>query len=256
MLIDSPRLSDADRDTWRQWSAMDSRMATAMAGRLDRLTETARQVIEDFTAAGPCYLSCSWGKDSVLILHLLVTSPAAARVPTVYVTHDAASADRAENPDCAEVREAFFAQFGPLPGGYQELTGRVAGRRSTLAQDMGTSRRITGLRAAESDQREMSRRRHGAATGESCRPIIAWTDQELWAYTARHDLPVHPAYAMTYGGQLDRSRLRVHSFGGQQGGLRRWQWEDDYYGDITKSLRSGRLLPRDAAYRDSEEETC
>src|SRR5690606_35561412 len=64
-----------------------------------------------------------------------------------------------------------------------------------------------------------------------------WGDAELWAYLKLHDLPIHPAYAMTMGGTLDRSRIRVHSFGGEDGAINgRLAWEDHYYGDITARL--------------------
>lgn len=79
---------------------------------------------------------------------------------------------------------------------------------------------------------------HGVATSRTCRPIGWWSSADVWAYLARHDLPVHPAYAMTLGGRLERDRIRVHSIGGEDGAsFGRVEWEDRYYGDLTARLR-------------------
>lgn len=56
---------------------------------------------------------------------------------------------------------------------------------------------------------------------------------DVFAYLHKHDLPVHPAYAMTMGGFYDRRWLRVSSLGGLRGADRgRAEWEQQYYGDI------------------------
>lgn len=228
MLIDSPRITPADRAAWARWEAMDRRMAQAMAGRLDRLADTARQIIADFAEQGPCYASISWGKDSVIVAHLVATS--GLPIPLAYAT----SADvpgRIPNPDSERVRDAFLARFPNVD--YREYRCGL-GR---LGEMVGTERYISGLRGAESGQREKTMRWHGVATKRVCRPIIGWGDAELWAYLKLHDLPIHPAYAMTMGGTLDRSRIRVHSFGGEDGAINgRLAWEDHYYGDITARL--------------------
>ena len=233
MLIDSPRLTAADRSAWAALERYDRALAGSAA--VDRAADKARKAIEEFAADGRCYLSCSWGKDSVAVLHLMLTSTARMRIPVVYVTHDD-QRPRAENPDCPAVRDAFFARFGQPPAGYTEMPGRVT-PPTRLPEVMGTHRRITGIRAAESDQRAMSAAIHGVATDLSCRPILRWSDATLWAYLARHDLPIHPAYAMTEGGVRDRSRLRVHSVGGSDGGRHRWDWESRYYPDIVGAIR-------------------
>lgn len=234
MLVDSPRLSDADRQAWGRWAALDARMAVAMRPRLERLADTARQVILDFAAAGPCYASISWGKDSLVLAHLVATSDVAGSVPLGYATSEQVPG-RIANPDSARVRDLFLAAY---PGvSYVEYPGGL-GR---LSEHMGTSRVINGVRGAESGIRKRVMRWYGTMTSPdaaTCRPIGHWSHAELWAYLHLHDLPVHPAYAMTYGGVLDRSRVRVHSFGGEDGAVEgRIEWEDHYYGDLTDRLR-------------------
>lgn len=48
---------------------------------------------------------------------------------------------------------------------------------------------------------------------------------------------MHPAYACSFGGALDRERIRVSSLGGQRGtghGRREWEWA--YYRDEMMAL--------------------
>lgn len=89
-------------------------------------------------------------------------------------------------------------------------------------------------RRAESAARELSARVHGVSTTRFCRPILDWPHWAVWAYLYAHDLPVHPAYACTLSGQLDRDRLRVHAIGNPESGDRgygrgRAEWEAHYY---------------------------
>lgn len=231
MLVDSPRLTDADRRAWELLRQKDARLAAASAGRLARLADTARQVIEDFAAAGPCVVQTSWGKDSTVLAHLLATSRVADQVPLAYAT-SATVPGRIANPDSPQVRDAFLAVWRNVR--YVELNGGLG----AIARELGTDRRVTGVRAAESPRRKRSARYHGLGTDRSCRPIIGWAHHEIWTYLEAHDLPVHPAYAMSEGGVLNRDELRVHSLGGMDGSTYgRIEWEDRHYGDLTETLR-------------------
>jgi len=54
----------------------------------------------------------------------------------------------------------------------------------------------------------------------------------VFAYLNKHDLPIHPAYVMSFGGTLDRIRLRVDTLGLEAGtGKGRREWETHYYGN-------------------------
>ena len=60
-------------------------------------------------------------------------------------------------------------------------------------------------------------------------------ERVLWrfAYLYRHDLPIHPAYAMSFGGALDRRWIRVSAVGGERGAEKaRADWEEYYYPEI------------------------
>lgn len=235
-LIDSPRLTAADRAAWERQQMLDQRMAEALAGRMERLADTARQVIEDFAAAGPCYAGTSWGKDSTVVAHLVATSAVADQVPLVWIRTVGWRTDRIDNPDVPAVRDAFLDRYPRMA--YREESG---GPRE-LADRLG-DRYISGVRAAESATRKLAMRAHGVATARTCRPIGHWTHAELWAYLILHDLPIHPAYAMTYGGQLDRSTLRVHRFGSEQGAYHgRIEWERTYYPDVWAQLEAAGVV--------------
>lgn len=83
--------------------------------------------------------------------------------------------------------------------------------------------------------RDMVIARWGEAGPGACRPIGRWTAVDVFAYLRRHDLPVHPAYAMSCGGHYDRRWLRVSPIGGiTQAHRGRADWERAYYPDIVE----------------------
>ena len=74
--------------------------------------------------------------------------------------------------------------------------------------------------------------RWGESTERTCAPLGGWTGADVFAYLHTHRLPVHPAYACSLGGVLDRDRIRVAALGGERGrGHGRAEWERRYYGD-------------------------
>jgi phosphoadenosine phosphosulfate reductase len=218
-LIASHRHTRADLDHWRICEARDREYLRRCGARLDALTVDAVRTIDEFSAAGPCYVSVSWGKDSTVIAHL--AHLADAQIPLVWFP-----AGAIENPDCTMVRDAFVDRFGSR---YFEISVPPDGDPDSW--DVTTeARRISGLRSDESTARALSAAVHGTATARSCRPILRWTADDVFAYLSRHDLPVHPAYACTLGGTLDRGRVRVGPVGGERGaGRGRSEWELRYY---------------------------
>lgn len=248
MLIDSPRITAHDHQTWQRLEHYDD----ALAGdpRLDRLAAQAKDAIGEFLAAGPGYVSTSWGKDSVAVCHL------AAQVDP-HVTIRWARADHVEMPECEQVRDAFLAAH---PGvRYQEIRYRFrvplrgepghdapdAPTQDALAETL-TGRYISGLRAEESRIRTISIAHRGLVTTRTCRPIGRWNATDVFAYLHRENLPVHPAYAMSAGGYYDRRWLRVHplltALPAQSAahGRDRATWEDTYYRDVIDTAHAAR----------------
>lgn len=234
MLIDSPRLTTRDRAEWERLETYDQ--ALSRDPRLEVLTERARTVAADF---GPAWVGTSWGKDSMVVLHLTRD----LRLPVVWMrTRDL------ENPDCFTVRDAYLNTYPDTD--YHEITTDAHAPRWWETEDAApvadarpsgipeTHRRfgpryISGIRADESTTRRRSVAKWGTASPNACRPIAHWAGTDVFAYLHKHDLPVHPAYAMSAGGYYDRARLRVATLGGIRGAARgRSEWEARYYGDI------------------------
>ncbi len=235
MLINSPRLTDADRRVWALRELDDLRHARS--AKLGRLERRALRVIERFLCDDrPVYVGTSWGKDSVVVAHLarrvstgLLLVHGTFRQGDAWEDVDGTRIRRAENPHCADVRDAFLARW---PMEYREIQRGQERLRNALPRALPGYRRITGIRAEESGVRQMSARTHGLATARVCRPILYWTLADVFGYLAKHDLPVHPSYAMSLGGQLEREGLRVAAIGGHEGRDRgRLEWERIYYGD-------------------------
>ncbi len=98
------------------------------------------------------------------------------------------------------------------------------------ATDRHGHRYVSGVRAEESGDRMRRMKRFGVASQNTCAPIGWWSGNKVFAYLWANDLPVHPAYAMTLGGRLDRRRIRVAAIGGEHGtGHGRAEWEQHYY---------------------------
>lgn len=242
MLLPSDRLLRGDREVWARLHRADVILAQhpSWPARQDRaLAEIAR-----FDAAGPCYAGVSWGKDSVVLAHLieLYAQRNGRRLPLVWV-----SVLGAGNPDCPRVRDAFLAEHDV---DYHEITveidldedGRRVGkgmlaRGFALAAERWGRRYVSGVRADESGARKARMRHWGACSDNTCAPIGWWKTPEIFAYLERHNLPVHPAYAMTYAGTYDRNRLRVATIGGERGTeFGRRQHERLYYLDVLRAI--------------------
>nr|WP_243863905.1 hypothetical protein [Brooklawnia cerclae] len=244
-MIDSPRFKPQDLAAWKKLERYDAAFSAlpSWAGREER----ARKTIRDFASAGGCYASTSWGKDSTCVAFLVATS--GVRLPLVYVRMRAW-----ESPECLQVRDAFLARYGDavdyheyvVDGGIRwwqtaeasalkrRSGSHVGGQFSEPEGEFG-ARHITGIRAEESDIRDLVVRRWGEAGPNACRPIARWTAIDVFAFLHRHDLPIHPAYAMSFGGLMDRRWLRVSPIGGISAAhKKRADWESAYYPDIVR----------------------
>lgn len=248
MLIDSAALTPADRAHWKRLAGLDVLLASDPD--LARRTDRSIGVLQAFAAHGDAHCSTSWGKDSTVLVDLV--GRAGVSMPLVWLRIDGY-----DNPDCEKVRDVMLAKHPHLQ--YTELTlppqpnrwwDAAAVPRSRhdywkLIEARYGPRRATGIRAEESAIRDLVMARFGDATDKTCRPIGRWTAVHIFAYLAQQDLPVHPAYAMSIGGQLDRRWLRVHSLGGVAGLETRSGWETRYYGDhINRSRLRDHIMHR------------
>lgn len=247
MLISSSRHTRDDLLLWRDYESGD--LTINLVWKID----AARHAIDGFLARGVAYAGCSWGKDSLVVAHLLWRF--ARHVPLMHLR------PTNHNPDCDAVRDEYFARFNGQP--YEEVAVDYSGidrRRLTATQlDKATDerwyeairmyasrsgeRRILGIRADESGGRRIRMLRWGVESPNSLAPIGFWRESHVFGYLAQHGLPVHPAYAMLGSGRWPRERLRVAEIGDTHGaGGGRREWELEYYGDVLRRLEAKKAV--------------
>lgn len=190
------------------------------------------EAIANFLSLGEAYCSVSWGKDSTVVAHLVLTQ--FRHVPVAYV-----KANRA-NPDSDLVQQAFMdvhrvpTDIFPVMLHSLDQGETINGFFDGVAKHLG-KRRIMGIRAQESASRRLSAKVHGISTALVCRPILDWTIDDVFAYLLWRELPIHPVYAMSNAGQYDRKELRVDVLGdvrGTERGRKEWEWM--YYPEETR----------------------
>lgn len=220
-LVSSRRHTQADLEHWAALETADWLRARLPAHA--RRVARSLDAIRGFVASHPeAYVGVSWGKDSTAVADLVLRVAPGVRLRKMTLSR------AADQPGTTEVRDTFLAA---RPGAdYAEFETDVRDGLAAMSRWMGDAPRITGVREDESVARQLSARVHGVATARSCRPLLGWSADDVFAYLCAQDLPVHPVYAMTLGGQLDRRQVRVHSLGGEQGEeFGRREWEARYF---------------------------
>lgn len=243
MLIDSRRLTDTDRLHWQTFELGD--MLRAMEPDFLARVRRSKDAIRSFFADNPIgYCGVSWGKDSVVVAGMLME--VRPETPLVWVR-----VWPVDNPDCVSVRDAFLQAFPAC--NYDEVLTEMPigqGRKPTgileegfkeAAQRYG-DRHVSGVRGDESATRKLRTMQHGENTARTCAPLAWWSGNDVFAYLHSRNLPIHPAYAMSHGGTLDRQRIRVASIGGSRGtGMGRREWEAFYYPEESAALARGEV---------------
>lgn len=236
MLISSDRHTPEDLRLWAEHKNADHVHGMTIDRKIDEAIACVRQFAEQ-----PCYAGISWGKDSVVLAHLVAIS--GMRIPCVWFRIEPIC-----NPDCERVATAFVDRWHI---DYHEIvrhctrdadgwhaSGTLESAAAEAEQRWGI-RRMLGIRASESHARRLTCLINGTATANTCRPLAWWTAADVMGYLARYNLPTHPVYAMLGGGRYERARLRVASLGGRRGdGIGRAEWEREYYGDELRRLEA------------------
>lgn len=246
-MIRVSRHTAADLELWAEFEIADK-----VNGASCSLEKKADKAIDDicaFVLDKRCYAGVSWGKDSLVLAHLVWRATGILRhaIPLVWVRVEPIS-----NPDCEHVRDRFlerhFVDYHEIVEhctrdvlGDWHATGTLERGFDRAADIAGAARHLSGVRGDESGERTRRMRRWGTTTIRTCAPIGWWTHADVFGYLAHHDLPVHPAYAMLGGGRYPRERLRVASLGGRRGdGYGRAEWEREYYGTALRRLAAAR----------------
>lgn len=248
MLVPSHRPTPADLELWADYEDADRLSGASVAKQV----RTMNAILEFCVLQPPCYCGVSWGKDSVVVAHLLWTT--CRTVPLIHLR------PTNHNPDCDAVRDAYFARFPGQPYSeahvdYSDIPHNLTDAERDKATDerwyaaireSGApygGRRILGIRADESMGRRLRCFRWSENSPSASAPIAFWTVQDVFGYLAYHDLPVHPAYACLGGGRWPRDRIRVAEIGDTHGkGGGRDEWEREYYGDVRRRLEGNSYL--------------
>lgn len=195
-----------------------------------------------FRADGRFYLGVSWGKESIVVAHL--AHRIGLDVPVIWFP-----AGPIENPDCALVRDAFLARFDVDYVEHEACDLAWTSDHGTMVHDGAQVafakatkryglRYASGVRGEESGHRKRCMLHWGDASPNTCAPIGFWSLEDVYGYLARHDLPIHPAYACTWGGTYPRTGIRVATIGGRIGrGIGRSEWEQSYYPETVRRVR-------------------
>jgi phosphoadenylyl-sulfate reductase (thioredoxin) len=85
---------------------------------------------------------------------------------------------------------------------------------------------LTGLRRGQSDSRELIEQVDESTTPVKINPLAFWSSEEVDAYTAMHEVPVHPLYARGFTSIGCEPCTRATSQGEDQR-AGRWWWEDE-----------------------------
>lgn len=195
--------------------------------------QRARSIIHAaLLASKRSYASCSWGKDSIVMLHLIMQE-----LPGIDVLNIICG-EYDDWPDTSRVQGEFLKRFkinlhieNAMPvtecyrmaGGFyvfpeteiQKEADRLYSRSfieaiDRFAEEIGADLAFIGLRAEESKRRWMLLKSRGdtfyAKTRGlvECFPLAGWSGRDIWAYIFSNDLP----YLDLYDLADDRERAR------------------------------------------------
>lgn len=245
MLIHSDKHTKADLEYWQEYEIVDA--INAKKNGLTLKENKALTVLSEFVAKGSCYVGVSWGKDSVTVAHLCYRL--GVRIPFVHLY-----CVPSHNIECDVVRDTFLARYDiPYCEVFVDYGDLYCSNLPDTIQDKETDKiynatwrrissrigvhHISGVRASESGIRRMRMLKHGFDSGLALAPLGWWTEEDIFAYLHKYDLPIHPNYAMLGGGRWRRNRLRVSEIGdGNGNNFGRSEWEGEYYGEELRRM--------------------
>ena len=242
MLIESDRLTDADRYHWYQMLELDE--LHSRTGMYKTHVKLTMEIIVKFIEKNlNYYVAVSWGKDSVVLAHMFHFASAKCKY---YYLHNIFR----ETEGCLAVRNEFLSRY---PIEYEEIVYNYAEADETYFDLKGRPAKwynirkglhkkhdihVTGVRSDESAERRMRFKYFGLETEKTFAPFMHMEARDIFAYLLVNDLPTHPNYAMTGGGRWDKYRIRVSALGHERGaGIGRTNWETEYYPDRMSRIK-------------------
>ena len=183
-------LTQSERGVFSAWAKRPAFLAKV---------EAARNIIIKSFEIAPCYVGISWGKDSIVLLHL--AQQVSPEIPAISFTHP----DRDLIANYADVEAEYCHQFSPnlinISMDGDHVPDKVNAARIWDTYPVA----LLGIRKEESQKRSIAISQYGvtyqyqsgARKGSwRCFPLAFWTWQDVWAYTAASDLPCLNAYAL------------------------------------------------------------
>lgn len=229
-------------------------LAHATLPTFKRKVEKAKEIIREALAIAPAYVAVSWGKDSVVMLHLVQLI-----CPDILAIHI-----RTPQQELLEnFEETSIKYFSSFPTNYSVIDIGMEETISHAAQSLklweSYPLSFIGLRAEENQKtRGRSAKKYGYIhkyeSGKKqdsfrCCPLLWWTWQDIWAYTCLFDLPYLASYDNANNSDKSQSRTtNLMMFGGTITGSRRhgrieqlrilhseaYQFLQQYYPEVTK----------------------
>lgn len=158
----------------------------------------------------------SWGKDSLVIVHLAIQVKPDIPVIFVDTTFKPAATYQIMNelvekwnlnlkifksPRLEDVEFMQNIVLGPkLWESNPDLCCQIFKVEPTqrAVKELGLEAWFSGLRATESEKRKLFEKVHRQGDFIRLHPLHDWTEADIWRYIACHHLPIHPLYTEGY----------------------------------------------------------
>lgn len=158
-----------------------------------RKVEQSKEIIREALAIGPAYVAVSWGKDSIVMLHLCQQiDPGIHAISFGHPERELISNyQETERTYC----DRFPTQLTTISMDGDHVPAKIA--KARLWEQYSIA--FVGLRKEESAKRKIALCKHGpnyqykAGHWRSC-PLLNWKTIDVWAYVVANNLPYLKAY--------------------------------------------------------------
>jgi len=186
--------------------------------KFEHSREVLKQAIDKYENIA---IACSFGKDSVVLVHLALTVKPDVQVFTVMTPYKPKETFEYKDMLAKEwnLNLAEFMAEDEVPEGLWNTDPdeccRILKVEPTKKAVAGLDAWVTGLRCTEGRTRTDYEEWEQKGDLMKVNPILQWTEADVWRYMAIHGIPVHPWYAEGYrsigcapcsspGGELER----------------------------------------------------
>jgi 3'-phosphoadenosine 5'-phosphosulfate sulfotransferase (PAPS reductase)/FAD synthetase len=201
----------------------DAFLAHATLPTFKRKVEKAKEIIREALAIAPAYVAVSWGKDSVVMLHLVQSI-----CPDILAVHSGCE-HQYDQDSYAD------AEINYLKHNQTNYVREISDGSSLWEEKYYSTNPLVflGLRKEENLKRRLSILKHGDihqyTSGKRtdcyrCCPIASFTWQDIWAYTAKYNLPYLQSYENDWQSRTSvfhdlEDKNLTHNAGFRQGGI-------------------------------------